>query len=149
MRTILVCLLLVATTPSYAMVLELFGISKSGEKVLLAEGDYALQVQNKGRVVYTGLPKYGFCELAASEVEGEFLVLCSRQIGEKPNLIYKSDKDEEKKPLYRKAKAIYKRNFRGIKESENYSRDFAGYYRCIKGCQAIYADLLVKVIYRD
>ena len=149
MRTLLICALLLTANSSFAMTLELFGISKTGEKALIAEGDYALEVENNGRPVYTGPPKYGFCHLTAGEIDGEFLVLCSPKIGAEPTLIYKSDKDEQKTLLYRKAKAIYKRNFKEVKESENYSRDFAGYYRCIKGCRAMYVDLLVKVIYRD
>lgn len=137
------------SNPCHSIVIELFGISAKGEKVLLAEGDYALQEQNNGRPIYTGTEKYGFCDLAAGDVEGEFLVRCSRRVGASPFLVYKSDKDQAKTAYYREAKAIYKRNFPDDSRNDNYSQDFGGYYRCISGCNPAYAKILVKVLYRD
>lgn len=137
------------SSPCHSIVLELFGVSSKGEKVLLAEGDYFLQEQNNGRPIYIGAKRYGFCELAASEVEGEFLVRCSRRIGASPFLVYKQDLDRGKKPYYQAAEEIYKRNYPTDNESENYGPEFGGYYRCIFGCKPAYAKILVKVLYRD
>ena len=150
MKRIFFFILISIASPTFAAALQLFGVAKNGEKALIKEGDYRLEKENNGRgPIYVGPPQYGYCFLSASDMKGEFLVQCSKKIGEPPTLVYKSDLNEEQTRYHPKALAIYKKYFGATYTAENESRDYAGYYRCVKGCQRKYADLLVKVLYSD
>jgi hypothetical protein len=147
MRKLIALAMVFTVSPVFAIDIEFFGISRGGEKALITEGAYYLQEQNNGRVVFTGPAKYGFCEPSAGDIEGEYVLRCSSEIGLKPSLVYKSDKNNLK-AYSRKAKEIYKRYFYDKTDNENLGRDFGGYYRCVQGCRAEFADVLVKLVYR-
>jgi hypothetical protein len=140
------------SVPCSAIDIEFFGISKAGEKVIIAEADYSLQKQNDGKVVFTGSPKYGFCTPSAIEVngefKGEFLLSCAPEIGKNPTLVYKADANQEGNRNYQIARRVFKRSFSSRSENESNGRDFGGYYRCVKGCSPEFANLLVKLVYR-
>jgi len=129
--------------------MELFGVAESGSAVWLKFAGTELEMKNNGEAVYIGPKHYGYCWHAASqEVQGEYLLLCSPNIGGEPNLVYKMDKEGTKtaSTFHEKAKAICS------KYSARHKRDQGGclgYYRCVKGCSAKYVDLFVTITHGD
>jgi hypothetical protein len=150
MRTFLLFLMVFMGNPALANgpeEWELFGISESGEKVHLTYGGFELEQANGGAATYRDPTRsiYGYCQPSASATEGEYFLQCSQRLSGKTHLIFKKDANGKTSAYYRKAKAIYQRQFK----DKDRHRTFGGYYRCIEGCNRQVAELLVEINYGD
>ncbi len=126
--------------------IELFGLTESGSEVWLKIGEYELTKKNRGAAVYIGPKHYGYCWHA--KTSGEYLLLCSPNIGGEANLVYKMDKEGTKEAsTYQKAaETICSKYYARYKSDQG---GCSGYYRCVKGCSGRYVDLFVHIAHGD